>query len=95
MVAMLDSVFKASPTFHFFILLASKTISRKYGHLDLGSEMGKKSRSGMQIRDEQPGSFLRELLKQFFGFKILKFFDADPGSLIRIRIRDGKNYGPG
>jgi hypothetical protein len=40
------------------------------------------------IRDEQPGSYFRELR----NINILKFFDADPGSGIeKMRIRDGKN----
>jgi hypothetical protein len=34
---------------------------------------------GIRIRDEQPGSYFRELRNNFFGLKILKFFDADPG----------------
>jgi hypothetical protein len=53
--------------------------------------MGKKSGSGIQIRDEQPRSYFRELRNHFFGIKILKFFDADP----RSGIRDGKNLDPG
>ncbi len=40
---------------------------------DPGSGMGRKSASGSEIRDEQPGSY-------FLEGKILKFFDADPGS---------------
>jgi hypothetical protein len=38
--------------------------------------MGKKSgsRSGMKNQDH-----IAESLKTIFGFKILKFFDADPG----------------
>jgi hypothetical protein len=56
--------------------------------------MGKKIR--IQIRDEQPGSYFRELVNHFWGVKILKFFDADPGSgMEHIRIRDGKNSDPG
>jgi hypothetical protein len=39
-------------------------------------------------RDEQPGSYIRELKKLFSGLKYFKFFDVDPGSV--IRIRDGK-----
>jgi hypothetical protein len=39
----------------------------------------------IRIRDEQPGSYFREL--RIFGVKILKFFDADPGWK-KIRIRD-------
>jgi hypothetical protein len=49
------------------------------------------------IRDEQPGSYFRELRK--------KVFDADPGSGMekfesgirdgKIRIQDGKNSVPG
>jgi hypothetical protein len=39
--------------------------------------MGKKSR--IRIRDEHPGSYFREE-KQFFGLKILQFFDANSGS---------------
>ncbi len=43
----------------------------------------------IRIRDEQPGSYFGELRNNFFGVKILKFFDADPGSGIeKIRIRD-------
>jgi hypothetical protein len=44
-----------------------------------GSRMGKKSRSrsGITIRDEHPGSFFREL-RNNFRVKILKFFDMDP-----------------
>jgi hypothetical protein len=38
------------------------------------------SGSGIRIRDEQPGSYFRELGNHFLGVKILKFFDADPGS---------------
>jgi hypothetical protein len=33
----------------------------------------------VRIRDEQPVSYFIELRKPFFGVKILKFFDADPG----------------
>jgi hypothetical protein len=54
--------------------------------------MGRKSASGSGIRDEQPGSYFLELRNQFFWFfwvKILKFFDADPGS------RDGDSSDPG
>jgi hypothetical protein len=40
-----------------------------------------------------------KLRKQFFGFfgvKILKFFDEDPGSgMETVRIRDGKKSDPG
>ncbi len=46
--------------------------------------MGKKSGSGIRSRDEQPGSYFQELRNKFFGVKILKFFDADPGSGINI-----------
>jgi hypothetical protein len=35
--------------------------------------------SGIRIRDEQPGSYFRKLRK-ICWVKILKFFDADPGS---------------
>jgi hypothetical protein len=44
--------------------------------------MGRKSASGSGIRNEQPGSYFLELSNHFcgfFGVKILKFFDADPG----------------
>jgi hypothetical protein len=47
--------------------------------------MDKKSGSGseIRIRDEQPGTYFRQL-------KILKFIDADPGSgMEKIWIRDG------
>jgi hypothetical protein len=52
--------------------------------------MGKKSGSGsgIQIRDEQPGSYFRELRNNFWG---LKHLNADPGSgMEKILIRDGK-----
>jgi hypothetical protein len=42
--------------------------------------MGKKSGSGIRIRDEKSESYFRELKKLFFGFKYFKFFDVDPGS---------------
>jgi hypothetical protein len=48
--------------------------------------MGRRSTSGSGIRNEQPGSYFLELRNHFFGFfgvKILKFFDEDPGSGIR------------
>jgi hypothetical protein len=58
--------------------------------------MGKKSGSGSGIRDEQPGSYFLELRNHFFWIKILKFFDANPGSgMETIRIRDGKKSNPG
>jgi hypothetical protein len=51
--------------------------------------MGRKSASGSGIRDEQPGSYFLKLRNHFFGVKILKFFDSDPGSgLETVRIRD-------
>jgi hypothetical protein len=61
--------------------------------------MGRKSAFESGIRDEQPGSYFLELRNDFFGFlgvKILKFFDADPGSgMETVRIRDGKKSDPG
>jgi hypothetical protein len=46
----------------------------------------------IRIRDEQPRSYFLELRNHFFGFfgvKILKFFDEDPGSgMETVRIRD-------
>jgi hypothetical protein len=54
--------------------------------------MGKKNR--IWIQDEQPGLYFREL-KKFFGDKIPKCFDLDPGSgMGKIRIRDGKESDP-
>jgi hypothetical protein len=51
--------------------------------------MGRKSGSGSGIRDEHPGSYFLELRNHFFWFKILKFFDADPGSRMEtVRIWD-------
>ncbi len=42
----------------------------------------------VRIRDEQPGSYFRDL-ETIFWVKILKFFDADPGSgMGKIWIRD-------
>jgi hypothetical protein len=52
-----------------------------------GIRDGRKSASGSGIRDEQPGSYFLELRNHFFAFfgvKILKFFDEDPGSGINI-----------
>jgi hypothetical protein len=53
----------------------------------------------IRIRDEQPGSYFLELRNQFFwffGVKIHKFFDDDPGSgMETVRIRDGKKSHPG
>jgi hypothetical protein len=59
--------------------------------LTSGSGMGKKSGSGsgMNTPDHISGS-----LEQFFGVKILKFFDAGPESFLPW-IRDGKNSDPG
>jgi hypothetical protein len=49
------------------------------------------SGSGMNKTDH-----ISESLEKFFWVKILKFFDADPGSgLEKIRIRDGKKFGSG
>jgi hypothetical protein len=52
--------------------------------------MGKKSGSAFEIRirDEQPGLYVRGLRSNFW-VKIIKFFDADPGS------RMEKNSDPG
>jgi hypothetical protein len=54
-----------------------------------GSGMGKKS--GIRIRDEQPGSYFLELRNHFMGLKIfnLKYFNSF------MRIRNGKNSDPG
>jgi hypothetical protein len=57
-----------------------------------GSGMGK---IRIRIRDEQPGSYFREL-RNFFGLKYLNFLIRQPGSgKGNIRIRDGKNSDPG
>ncbi len=58
--------------------------------------MGKKIK--IQIRDEHPGSYFRELIETIFCVKILKFFDADPdpgSGFFLTRVRDGKNSDPG
>ncbi len=45
---------------------------------------------------EQPGSYFLELRNHFWGYNILKFFDADPGSgTDKIRIRGWKKFGSG
>jgi hypothetical protein len=53
----------------------------------------------IRIRDEQPGSYFLELRNHifaFFGVKILKFFDEDPGwRQFGSGIRDGKKSDPG
>ncbi len=51
--------------------------------LNPGSGTGKKSGSGIRIREKQPGSYFRELKKQFFGLKYLNF-------LMWIGIQNGK-----
>jgi hypothetical protein len=52
--------------------------------------------SWIRIRDEQPGSYFQELETPCFWAKILKFFDAGPGSGMEIiRIQDRKNLDPG
>jgi hypothetical protein len=51
-----------------------------------GSGMGKKSRSGSGMYNPD---HISESLETIFWFKILKFFDADPGpGMGKIRIRD-------
>ncbi len=51
-----------------------------------------KSGSGMNSSDH----IISESLETSFWVKILNFFDAYPGSeMEKIRIRDGKNLGPG
>jgi hypothetical protein len=42
--------------------------------------MGKKSGSGIRIRDEQPGSYFRELRRNSFGLKYLNSLDLRSGS---------------
>jgi hypothetical protein len=50
--------------------------------------MGKKSGSGSEMNNPD---HISESLETSFGDKILKLFDADPGSgMEKIRIRDGK-----
>jgi hypothetical protein len=43
------------------------------------------SGSGIRVRDEQPGSYFRELRNNFSGLKYLNFL---------MQIRDGKNSDP-
>ncbi len=52
--------------------------------LTLGSGIrdGQKIRIRDPDRDEQPGSYFRELRNNVW-VKILKFFDADPGSVMK------------
>ncbi len=62
-----------------------------------GSGKGKKSRYGIRIRDEHPGSYFQDLRNNFWVKKILKFFDADPdpGSGIVLTLDPGwKNSDP-
>jgi hypothetical protein len=51
-----------------------------------GSGKGKKSGSGIRIRDEQPGSYFLELTNHCFGLKYLNSL---------MRIRDGNKLGSG
>jgi hypothetical protein len=66
----------------------SSHLSSSVADPDPGSGMGKKSGfgSGMSNPDH-----ISESLETIFWVKILKFFDADPGSgLEKIRFRDRK-----
>jgi hypothetical protein len=61
--------------------------------LTLGSGMGKKSGSGSGMNNPDQ---ISESLETILWVKILKFFEADPGSeMEKIRIRGGKNSYPG
>ncbi len=66
-----------------------------------GSGIRDGKKVSIRIRDEQPGSYFLELRNHFFGFlgvKILKFFDADPGSgmeTVQIREMEWKKVGSG
>ncbi len=52
--------------------------------------------SEKQCWEEQPGSYFRELKKQFFWVKILKFFNVDPGSGMEKNLDPGwKKVGSG
>ncbi len=57
----------------------SSACTAKKQFADTGSGMGKNIR--IRIRDEPPGSYFRELKKQFFGLKYLIFlmWIRDPG----------------
>jgi hypothetical protein len=59
----------------------------------------RKSASGSGIRNEQSGSYFLELRNHFvafFGFKIIKFFDGDPGwTQFGSGIYDGKKSDQG
>ncbi len=58
-----------------------------------GSRMGKKS--GFMIGDEHPRSF-SESLGTVLGLRMLKFFDADPGSeIVLILDRGSEKFGSG
>ncbi len=63
--------------------------------LTTASGMDKKSGSGSGMNNPD---HISESLETIFGVKILKFFDADPGSGMKkfgSRIRDRKNVDPG
>jgi hypothetical protein len=49
--------------------------------------MGKKSRSGIWIRDKHPRSYFRKHI--IFGLKLIKFFDVDPESGIFLILDPG------
>ncbi len=52
----------------------------------------------IRIRDEQPGSYFRELRNNFLGVKILNSFDADPGfgmEKFRSGMENRKSPDPG
>ncbi len=57
--------------------------------LDPDDPSNLKSGSGIRILEEHPGSYVRELTNIFWVKKILKFFDADPGSGIFLTLDPG------
>jgi hypothetical protein len=91
---------RAVYTIYFLNYVAFKTVFRirdpvLFCPMDLGSEKGGKSGSGLNITDN-----FFESMKQFFWIKLLKFFDADPGSGIFLpwiqNLRSGmEKFGPG
>jgi len=59
---------------HFYLYFAEyMKISAEINTQRCGSRMYKHSDPGSGIRDEHPGTQF-----EFFGLKLLKFFDADP-----------------
>jgi hypothetical protein len=91
-----ESLFWLSESFLLLLKIVQKTLKISVADpgsgdfLTAGSGMGRKSGSGSGMKNP---NHIFECLEPFFGVKILKFFEADSGSVMeKTRIRD-KHFG--